>query len=178
MPSASQYSQHPRYYREHLTDAARVNAKLLAQYQAVKEHSSLRRSHFFAGRYENIYIERARIPALEAVLAAATEGARRFLKRSEIDLQVGFWFNDMGPGHITLPHKHDEDDELLSAVYYIQVPLASGDLLLGQAPDTVVLTPVEGDFIFFAADVLHEVTSNTSDQRRLSVAMNFGQAGS
>jgi hypothetical protein len=33
---------------------------------------------------------------------------------------------------------------------------------------------VAGQFVFFAPDVLHEVTENRSTRPRLSIGMNFG----
>jgi len=89
-------------------------------------------------------------------------------------LKVGFWFNAMDAGQRTSLHHHDENDELLSAVYYIRVPENSGDLILHDAGNTVRIQPQEGKLVMFAPDVLHEVTSHLGSGLRLSVAMNVG----
>ena len=162
------------YYVTELPQAAQVNAAILRQYRALADSAELKRSHYFEGRYENIYVPEHSLPALRPVLAAARQGAVRFLRRQQRDLAVGFWFNEMGPGHRTLPHSHDEDDELVSGVYYVQVPADSGELILKQGAAITRITPREGMFVFFAPQVVHEVSENRSGETRLSLGMNFG----
>ncbi len=159
-----------------LDDAEKVNAAIWKQYQAVRNDPAVRKSHFFEGRYENIYIDALLVSSLGPVLTAAREGARRMLGDPAQELAVGFWFNEMHPGDVTVPHDHDEGDELLSAVYYVRVPCDSGQLLLGRGEQTVTLTPVEGRLVFFRPGVVHEVTRNLSSGVRLSIGMNFGPA--
>ena len=162
------------YYVTELPAAVPVNAALLAQYGALADSAELTRSHYFEGRYENVYVPEQRLPALQPVLAAAREGAARFLRREYAGLAVGFWFNEMGPGHRTLPHRHDEDDELASAVYYVRVPEDSGELILRQDSAVTRITPREGMLVFFPPQVVHEVSENLSGATRLSIGMNFG----
>jgi hypothetical protein len=157
-----------------LANAAAINRAILAEYAVLRDDPALQRSHFFAGRYENVYVPEARMPALRPVLAAARRGAAAYLRRPGLELSVGFWMNDMGPGHVTLPHRHDEDDELASAVYYVSVPDDSGELIMTQGTISTRVTPVAGRFVFFPAHVLHAVTVNRSTQIRLSIGMNFG----
>lgn len=161
-------------YVAELPDAERINALIVDEYAALRDGPGLERSHYFAGRYENVYVPEARLPSLHPVLAAARRGAAEFLQRPGLQLAMGFWFNDMGPGHVTLPHRHDEDDELVSAVYYVDVPENSGELVLTQHAVTTRVTPRAGRFVFFPPDVLHEVTVNRSTGSRLSIGMNFG----
>ena len=157
-----------------LPDAGRINQAVLDAYASLRDDPALERSHFFAGRYENIYVPEARMPALHPVLAAARKGAADYLQQPALALSVGFWFNEMEPGQVTLPHRHDEDDELVSGVYYVHVPRDSGDLLLTHGNVSTRVQPVAGQFVFFAPDVLHEVTENRSTETRLSIGMNFG----
>jgi len=161
-------------YVMELAEAQGINDAVWSQYQDVRDDPGLRRTHCFAGRYENIYVGEGQIPALEPVLQAARRGAARFLNQKEISLSVGFWINDMGPGHVTVPHSHDEDDELVSAVYYVRVPENSGDLVLTRGVAVTRITARPGLFVFFAPDVMHEVTENQSGGTRLSIGMNFG----
>jgi hypothetical protein len=160
-----------------LADAARINQAILAEYAGLRDDPALDRSHFFAGRYENVYVPEARMPALQPVLAAARRGAAEYLRRPGLELSVGFWMNEMGPGHVTLPHRHDEDDELVSGVYYVNVPEDSGELVMTQGAITIRVRPMAGQFVFFPPDVLHEVTANRGRQTRLSIGMNFGVRG-
>jgi len=157
-----------------LADAQGINDAVWSQYQDVRDDPDLRRTHHFEGRYENIYVGEGQIPALKPVLQVAREGAARFLHQKDISLSVGFWINDMGPGHVTVPHTHDEDDELVSAVYYVRVPENSGDLVLTRGAASTRITARQGMFVFFAPDVMHEVTENRSGTTRLSIGMNFG----
>ena len=91
-------------------------------------------------------------------------------------LKAGFWFNAMEAGQLTAPHHHDENDELLSAVYYIRVPENSGDLILHDEDRKIRVQPQPGKLVMFTPDVLHEVTINHSPELRLSVGMNVGPA--
>jgi predicted 2-oxoglutarate/Fe(II)-dependent dioxygenase YbiX len=83
----------------------------------------------------------------------------------------------MEAGQRTTLHHHDENDELLSAVYYIRVPENSGDLILRDAGEKIRIQPQAGKLVMFAPKVLHEVTANLGSGLRLSVAMNVGPAG-
>jgi hypothetical protein len=161
-------------YVSALSDAERVNQALVAEYTELRDDPDLQRTHFFGGRYENLYVPEMRIPAVRLILAEARRAAAGYLQRPGIKLSVGFWFNEMGPGHVTLPHSHDEDDELAAGVYYVRVPENSGELVLTQGCLVTRVTPVEGRFVLFPADMVHEVTENRSSEIRLSIGMNFG----
>ena len=85
----------------------------------------------------------------------------------------------MPPGSTTTLHSHGDYDELLSAVYYLQVPEDSGKLIIysttkNDNTEKIEITPHAGEFIFFAPDIRHEVSRNNSDEHRLSIGINFG----
>lgn len=151
-----------------------LNAGLYARYIELAGTDRIRQTHFFSGRFENSYIEMADIPDIAALLALVKEHAGHHLAKDTEALKIGFWFNAMGPGQRTAPHHHDENDELLSAVYYIRVPENSGNLILHDADNNISICPQEGKLVMFAPAVLHEVTINLSADIRLSVAMNIG----
>lgn len=157
-------------------EAAELNRLIMDAYRQIGEQDLQRRSHHIAGRYENLYIERERIPAIGRVMEQAEDDARTILQRPGQVLRSGFWFNDMGPGQSTSEHDHDEDDELLSGVYYVEVPENSGDLIIVDQRIRTVVSPQAGMFVFFAPTVLHSVSVNQSGERRLSLGMNFGPA--
>lgn len=169
---------HPvEYWTLQVDEAPKINAAIWAEFQAAVGGPGVRKSHFFEGRYENIYIDERHVPSLGPVLIAAREGARRFLGNARLELKLGFWFNQMGPGDVTLPHDHDEDDELLSAAYYVRVPRDSGQLVLGCGDQAVTVQPMEGYLVFFRPGLIHQVTRNLGNEVRLSLGINFG-AGS
>ncbi len=160
----------------HLPDAVKTNRQILDAYRLLNEQDFSRRSHFFNGRHENLYLEAERIPSLGQVLAQAVTYAACILQLPEHQLKRGFWPNDMGPGKTTSRHDHDEDDELLSGVYYIHVPENSGNLIIHDRYCITEVTPQAGMFVFFAPTVIHSVSQNLSLENRLSIGMNFGPA--
>ena len=159
-----------------LAEAAEVNRQIMDGYRQLREQDFSRRSHFFGGRYENLYLERERIPAIGQVLEQAQTYAATLLQRPEQSLRCGFWLNDMGPGEATTEHDHDDNDELLSGVYYVQVPDNSGELVIVDSHIRSLVTPQAGMFVFFAPTVVHSVSANRSGERRLSIGINFGPA--
>ncbi|MHB8745863.1 MAG: hypothetical protein ACYC7I_04945, partial [Gammaproteobacteria bacterium] len=60
----------PGYTIRYDSHGEALNAAICAGFAACAEHAS-RRTHCFAGRFENIYIDAARIPALAPLLARA-----------------------------------------------------------------------------------------------------------
>ena len=108
------------------------------------------------------------------ILDTAIMEAAEILGHPHPMLHFGWWLNLMKPGDVTYPHTHDDNDELLSGVYYIDAPRDSGRLVLLDAGRRQEISPRAGMFVFFAPDVLHEVTRNESDRPRLSVGFNIG----
>ena len=157
-----------------MPDAAEINRKIMDTYLQLRIEDLKRRSHFSGGRYENLYLEREHIAAIGQVLAQAEHYAKNLLQQPDHALRSGFWINDMGPGEVTSEHDHDEYDELLSGVYYVQVPPESGELVIVDKYSRTLLTPQAGMFVFFAPNVRHSVSVNRSGERRVSIGMNFG----
>jgi len=165
-----------RLYFGVLDGADTVNRALREGFARWAGHPETRRTHYFGGRYENVYVGPDRIPELVELLTAARRLAGEALGVPADTLQVGFWFNAMGPGERTLPHTHDDADELLSGVYYIDVPTESGELVIHDRHARATVTPRPGMLVLFPPDLLHEVSENRSGGPRLSVGMNFGPA--
>ena len=162
-------------YREYVcADASALNTRLLERFIELAETDRVRQTHFYAGRFENIYLDVTDIPELATVLGLFRQQAGQWLNTEPARLRTGFWFNAMGPGHITSAHHHDENDELLSAAYYVRVPENSGDLVLYDQDETVRIKPQEGRLVMFPPSLMHEVTVNNSRELRLSVGMNIG----
>lgn len=165
-------------YKNRLTSSLALNKALLAAFLKRQDDPDIRKTHLFEGRYENIYLNEAHIPELSAVIETAVQSADIILHTQ--NLRAGYWFNYMPPGSTTTLHTHDDDDELLSAVYYVHVPKNSGNLVIYDEADNALqkkieITPKAGEFIFFKPDVRHEVTRNNSNEQRLSIGINFGK---
>ena len=153
--------------------AGSLNPALLRGFFEHQQDADVKRSHLFNGRYENVYLTDAHIPEIRILLDEACDHASRILGVD--DLQAGCWFNFMPPGAVTTLHSHDDDDELLSAVYYVSVAPQSGELIIHADDDRYGITPEIGLFVFFPPDVLHEVSENLSADNRLSIGINFGK---
>jgi len=163
------------WYREiTVENPEQLNDGLHARFTALAGTDRIRQSHHFGGRFENIYIDATDIPEITALLDLVKQQAGQFLGVGPDSLKAGFWFNAMEAGHRTAPHHHDENDELLSAVYYIRAPGNSGDLVLHDEDGRTTIRPQAGKLVLFAPDVVHEVTANQSNEMRLSVAFNVG----
>lgn len=113
---------------------------------------------------------------------------KRKVKYSEIYM----WLNINSASNFNMPHSHvgsGESEPIWSGVYYLQVPKNSGDIvfydprggaLAGRKhaalyqEDTVAKTivPAEGQLLLFDPLLLHAVTTNDSDEERISVAFN------
>jgi hypothetical protein len=161
-------------WQARLPDAAKLNHAIAASFQAVKDDPRVRRTHSFHGRFENTYVPAELIPALAPLQAWVLAQARGLLGREQ--LRYGFWFNEMGPGARTSLHSHEEDDELLSAVYYIEAAPGCGRLVLWHGERDCRIEPEPGLLLLFSPDLPHEVEPNQSGKTRLSVAFNFGPA--
>lgn len=160
-----------------MPDAIELNQQIMEAYLQLGEQDFLKRTHFFNGRFENLYLQRERIDAIGKVLQQAEQYALNIIQNfANHQLRSGFWINDMGPGAVTTEHDHDEDDELLSGVYYIQVPPHSGELNIVDLYSHTLITPQAGMFVFFTPSVRHSVSINNSLERRISIGMNFGPA--
>jgi len=163
-----------RLYRSSLPDVERLNGEILAGFRTLGPADFDRRSHLIGGRYENLYLDRGQIPAVEPVLDHARQCAAAILGRQADGLRCGFWFNAMEPGSRTSEHTHAENDELLSAVYYVEAPAHCGDLILYDGPLTIRVSPVAGTLLFFPPDLPHAVETNGSGRSRLSIGINVG----
>jgi hypothetical protein len=159
-----------------LAEPEKLNDSLYARFLELSGTDRIRQTHHFAGRFENTYIEEADIPDMATVLDVVRQQAGQLLGIPADTLKAGFWFNTMEAGQRTTLHHHDENDELLSAVYYIRVPENSGDLILHDAGKKICIQPQAGKLVMFAPKMLHEVTANLGSGLRLSVAMNVGPA--
>ena len=154
----------------------RLNTGLYDRFMALSGTGRVRQTHYFAGRFENTYIDKADIPEIAVVLKVLQQQAAQLLDIPADKLKVGFWFNAMEAGHRTSLHHHDETDELLSAAYYIRVPGNSGNLVLHEADRRITVQPEEGKLVMFAPGLPHEVTAHRGTGLRLSVGMNVGPA--
>lgn len=163
-----------KFHIAFMPDAETVNRNILQAYWKLRERDFLKRTHFFGGRYENLYLQKNEIPEIGLMMRQAERHAAELLNRPVESIRSGFWINDMGPGEATTQHDHDENDELLSGVYYVKVPEQSGNLCILDEYSQTEVASQDGMFVFFSPEVLHSVSTNHSRERRISIGMNFG----
>jgi hypothetical protein len=161
-------------------DLIEINAAIEKAFRQHHQDESVRKTHYFGDRFENIYLDQRHIPDLGLIIDGGIKLAKQLLGNGNkyTDLRAGFWFNAMPPGAVTTLHRHDDFDELYSAVYYVTAPENSGNLIIHQKDERIELVPKAGDFIFFKPEVPHEVSRNNSTSERLSIGFNFGPAES
>jgi len=157
-----------------LPDAEKINRCILTAFADLTDDDFSRRTHFVGGRFENLYLDCDKIPELQIVLDRAEACARQILGWGTKPMRRGFWLNAQGPGQSTSEHTHDELDELLSGVYYLEVPEGSGDIILQEGRLSMRVRPQAGMFLFFPPSLNHWVETNRSGEMRLSLAFNFG----
>ena len=165
----------PLYQKHIAKKLIPLNNTLFSGFLKNQINKDIHQTHLFEGRYENIYLNEKHIPELTTLIDYAINQAENILKIR--GLRAGYWFNYMPPGSTTTLHTHDDDDELLSAVYYVYVPKDSGNLIIYSKDnqEKTEITPSAGEFIFFKPDVKHEVSRNNSSEHRLSIGINFGK---
>jgi len=147
------------------------NDTLFEQFKAASTRNDIRKTHFFNGRFENIYLNEQQIPMLTELKHDARHRASEILGKPL--KKMGCWFNAMGPESDTSLHCHDDDDEQLSGVYYVRVPVDSGKLIIHAGDIVHQHTPAAGQWVFFSPQTPHAVSKNNSTAMRLSVAFNF-----
>jgi hypothetical protein len=163
----------PGVYQARFARWRQQNPLIASQYRRCRLQPGIRHSHFFGGRYENTYVPVDCVPALQAVLDF-TRACVQHIHDQTTPLRLGFWFNQAGPGERTLPHSHDDYDEIMSAVYYVCVPEGAGQLVLQLESGPLTIVPQEGRLVLFAPEIVHEVTANSGSGERISIAMNIG----
>jgi hypothetical protein len=153
---------------------AEGNAGLRERIARLPAEAVVRRSHLLNGRYENIYVDAQVFPGIETILEQARLFAARLLGVPGGRLRLGWWLNLMQPGDRTLLHTHDDGDELVSGVYYVHAPKASGALMIEEGGKRHVVEPRAGAFVCFRPDLPHEVSENLSGELRISIGFNAG----
>ncbi len=154
-----------------LKTVSAINEEIFSCFQTMSENQYQHQTHFFQGRYENIYIKPEDIPALKTLNEYIKHEISDYLNTDANNLKFGFWLNAMYPDQSTSRHCHDDFDEVLSGVYYVKVPAHSGELLL-YADETITITPREGMLVLFSPALEHQVMQNKSTELRLSIGFN------
>lgn len=168
---SSEYQQADRYQSIQLHNMQSYNDAIYETFLQMNPGDYDKQSHFFHGRYENIYIDAKKIPALVHLLELIQQQAARCLNAQAAQIKMGFWLNVMNPGDTTTRHCHDDLDEVLSGVYYVKVPENSGKLVV-YTPEPDEIQPQEGLLVLFSPALDHAVLRNDSDDIRLSIAFN------
>ena len=103
------------------------------------------------------------------------------------------WVNVNGKGHSNNKHSHFTSDILISGVYYVKVPEASGNIRFYDPRGELIhktldwkyyhnyqyhyIKPKEGQMIFFPCWLEHDVEPSQSNDERISIAFNVSMIG-
>ena len=74
---------------------ASLNSSLATKLLNLSEEQILKQTHFFEGRYENIYVDVKQFPELQHILNRAKEHAAEILEHDPDTLKIGCWINIM-----------------------------------------------------------------------------------
>jgi len=151
-----------------------LHAEIIEQIFKQLEDPATHKSHLFNNRYENIYIDRLHLPAIEPVLNTILEESAKLLQCNKSKLKMGFWFNLMQKDDVTITHSHDEHDEIISGTYYLQAPERSGVLSIKLEQNISIIEPRDAGLIFFHPALEHEVSKHNSPIPRISIGFNIG----
>jgi len=134
------------------------------------------KSHQFMGRYENLYLEAQQCPGLETLIGCIKQQALSFLSPAIEPSRLAFlfWFNLMGQGQQTTWHNHDELDEQLSGVVYLQAAPGSAAFLYRLHDQVQRIQPATGAVLWFNPALDHAVEIHNIETTRLALAFNFG----
>ncbi|MCB1864944.1 MAG: 2OG-Fe(II) oxygenase [Chromatiales bacterium] len=149
-----------------------LNSTLVQRFERAFAAGLLRGSHHYEARDENLYWDHDRPAELEQLLDSARQFSAGRLGVDALRVRIGGWFNRAPPGSRTTAHRHDSGDEQVSGVYYLQADAGAGDLLIYPREGRRRIAPVEGRFVLFPPNLLHEVERNASGRIRLSFAFN------
>lgn len=96
---------------------------------------------------------------------------------------INFWGQVHDKNESTQLHNHIDlnyykDSPNVSAVYYLQVPKNSGDLIIEfnrnkYEIDTWIFPPEDNKFIMFPAALDHKVQKNLNSKQRIAISFNF-----
>lgn len=157
---------------------ALTNNRLARVILELNDEKIIKKTHLINGRYENVYVNPEDLPGMDLILDTAVQLAAERTGLKPEDLKIGFWINLMHKGDITSKHSHDDMDEIVSGVYYVQVPEGSGNFICYDGDNREVISPVEGRFVLFSPSLPHEVTEHHSDVPRISIGFNVGPVDS
>lgn len=162
------------YLQTRLMIPHEINQSIYDCFLTISNDDFKQMSHYFHGRYENLYVDEQKVPGLNLVLNHIKEFVADLLQLEAEQLKFGYWLNAMNPGHLTTRHNHDDDDELISGVYYLHAAKDSGDLRLFTENKVIEISPQEGNMVLFSPQLDHEVSLNESEVSRLSIGFNVG----
>jgi hypothetical protein len=93
----------------------------------------------------------------------------------EVIFNDGMWGNISSTTHYNNTHTHGNRDKVWSGVYYLQIPLNSGNIVFHNNLGEIIreYSPKVGDLLLFHSSLPHSVGVNNSNQDRISIAFNF-----
>ena len=144
----SPLSANSRIHIGFMPDATEINRQIMDGYLQIREQDLLKRSHFFGGRYENLYLQRESIPAIGGVIEQAESFAKNLLEalmRGFVECRIKPYYlhhGDLAPGTAHLRTTLEEGQKLMQALrgrvsglcqpdYVLDIPGGHGKVPVG-----------------------------------------------
>jgi hypothetical protein len=163
----------------YLPNHAELTSRLLYELNAGMDDFSF--SHKIGGRWENSYLPIEKVPSVRDIVRPARDLAVNLYGEKLVALfeppagidHPPFWFNLSETGDSTGVHNHARES-VVSGVYYLEVPIDSGDLFFrSDGEEDFFLVPEAGTVVLFPSELRHGVRMNSSSGKRVSLAFNL-----
>ena len=163
----------------HLPNHAKLTSRLLHELNAGMGDFSF--SHKISGRWENSYLPIEKVPSVRDIVRPARDLAVNLYWKKLVALfeppagldHPPFWFNLSETGDSTGVHNHARES-VVSGVYYLEVPIDSGDLFFrSDGEEDFSLVPEAGTVVLFPSELRHGVRMNSASGKRISLAFNL-----
>jgi hypothetical protein len=163
----------------YLPNHAELTSRLLYELNAGMDDFSF--SHKIGGRWENAYLPIEKVPSVRDIVRPARDLAVNLYGEKLVALfeppagidHPPFWFNLSETGDSTGVHNHARES-VVSGVYYLEVPIDSGDLFFrSDGEEDFFLVPEAGTVVLFPSELRHGVRMNSSSGKRVSLAFNL-----
>ncbi len=177
--------QDTKLFIRNYADHAALNKKLKKEILEVraKEPEGLPGSN--ANCWRSVHKYSCEEELLKPINLILEEYQTYYLKRPNAPAKIIYWsnINDFGGGNLF--HTHYRADADLSGVYYVQgkdtgsIKFATHEQMYFMIPPhmpyskMVAHEPNDGDILLFPSYLLHEVTINTSDKKRITIGFNI-----
>ena len=176
--------QDTKIFINNFKDHKSLNKKLSEEIIQARKNDLFAMPHSNKNCWRSTYKYKCEEELLQPINLVLAEYSNYYFKKTDMTCKILYWTNINGFGGGNLFHTHYRADCYLSGVYYIQgentgsIKFATHEQMYFMIPPhmphakMIEHEPKDGDIILFPSYLLHEVTVNTSGQKRITVGFN------